>query len=144
KTYPESLDRLKNQGIALRLLDAKTMMGGVQHAKYLVVDDDELYIGSANFDWRSLDHVHELGLHVRSIRQARILLAIFDGDWEAADGRPPKWFSAKPFASVPDNVGAPVICAITPAACGPRETIGSQRIDDLVASPLGFIPGNEM
>lgn len=87
RRYPTSLDHLRSLGVTVRELDTAKLMGGVQHAKYLVVDEEDSYVGSANFDWRSLDHIHELGLRVRSRRIAAAFLAAFDGDWVAAGGK---------------------------------------------------------
>lgn len=36
--------------------------GGILHTKSWSVDGQHFYIGSANFDWRSLTHVKELGI----------------------------------------------------------------------------------
>ncbi len=38
---------------------------GVMHAKFLIVDGASFYLGSANFDWRSLTQVKEMGVRVR-------------------------------------------------------------------------------
>ena len=38
---------------------------GILHAKYMVADGHAGYLGSHNFDWRSLTHVQELGLLIR-------------------------------------------------------------------------------
>ncbi|XP_065833347.1 5'-3' exonuclease PLD3-like isoform X2 [Oscarella lobularis] len=36
--------------------------GGVLHTKFWIVDSKHFYIGSANFDWRSLTQVKEMGI----------------------------------------------------------------------------------
>ena len=120
KKYPDSLARLSGHGVSVRLLDAQKTMGGVQHAKYLVADERDVYLGSANMDWRSLDHIHELGLHIASRKLASVLLTIYDGDWATAGGEP-----------------APAHGDLTAATL--PETIGAQLIEP-VASPKGFIP----
>ena len=84
--YPQPLDSLRAAGIAVRLLDAATVMGGVQHAKYMLVDDAALCLGSANFDWRSLQHIHELAIVVRSAALTRGLRDVFERDWASAQG----------------------------------------------------------
>jgi phosphatidylserine/phosphatidylglycerophosphate/cardiolipin synthase-like enzyme len=85
--YPETLERLKNAGAVVRILDFGVRGGGVLHAKYFVVDDVEAFVGSQNFDWRALAHIQEMGVHVRSSVIARALLDILDTDWELATGR---------------------------------------------------------
>jgi len=86
RTYPmpaDSLGRLAN--FAVRTVDYKRLAGGVQHAKYFVVDGREAYLGSQNLDWRSLSHIHELGVRLRDPRLASTLEAVFATDWASAD-----------------------------------------------------------
>ncbi|WPB76650.1 phospholipase D-like domain-containing protein [Archangium violaceum] len=86
--YPETLERLaKRPGIEVRRLDtAKVFGGGVLHAKYFVVDGREAYLGSQNFDWRSLEHIQELGLRIRVPEVVRSMADIFEQDWALAVG----------------------------------------------------------
>ena len=44
------------------MIDIGTVAGGVQHAKFFIVDGEEVFLGSQNFDWRALKHIHELGV----------------------------------------------------------------------------------
>ncbi|CAD5226373.1 unnamed protein product [Bursaphelenchus okinawaensis] len=39
---------------------------GVLHTKFWIVDDEHVYIGSANMDWKSLTEVKELGVLIRN------------------------------------------------------------------------------
>lgn len=85
KTYPETLERLSRQkGIAVRIIDYGKLAGGVQHAKYFIVDQQEVFLGSQNFDWRALKHIHELGLRIRHRELARFYQDIFELDWRLA------------------------------------------------------------
>jgi phosphatidylserine/phosphatidylglycerophosphate/cardiolipin synthase-like enzyme len=88
KQYPETLERLaKRPGVEVRRLDtAKVFGGGVLHAKYFVVDGREAYLGSQNFDWRSLEHIQELGLRIRVPEVVRSMADIFEQDWALAVG----------------------------------------------------------
>jgi phosphatidylserine/phosphatidylglycerophosphate/cardiolipin synthase-like enzyme len=114
-------------------------MGGVHHAKYLVADD-EVYVGSANFDWRSLDHIHELGLHLSDRATARFFGQLYDADWEAAAGRLPKWFARTPPDAKPASTAARLpTCELCPEACAPLRI--ATHLVQPVASPLGFLPG---
>ncbi len=71
--------------LELRIVEWSKLGGeGIVHAKYFVVDSTTAYVGSQNFDWRSLKHIHELGLRVTDIDAARALQAVFDTDWRAA------------------------------------------------------------
>ena len=65
KTYPISVDTLgKHRNIETRRIDFGKMTGGIQHAKYFLVDGTDAYVGSQNFDWRSLKHIRELGFRI--------------------------------------------------------------------------------
>lgn len=82
RTYPEPLKLFQGKpGIEARLFDWRKLTGGILHAKYFVVDNSEVYVGSQNFDWRSLSHIHETGLRIRSPLFAAALTRIFEQDW---------------------------------------------------------------
>ncbi|MCA9661015.1 MAG: hypothetical protein KC486_21920, partial [Myxococcales bacterium] len=81
---PAGADRLAAiAGVEVRRLDLSAL-GGVMHAKYFVVDGREAYLGSANFDWRSLAHIHELGVRLREPTLVAGIAALFAHDWAAA------------------------------------------------------------
>ncbi len=85
ETYPETLGRLaERDGIEVRFLDLGERTGGVQHGKMMLADGREAYVGSANFDWRALEHIQELGVHVRSEAVVRAFERIFEIDWALA------------------------------------------------------------
>lgn len=94
KTYPDTYDRLKKvKGIEVRFIDYRKILGGVQHSKYFIVDDREIFLGSQNFDWRSLKHIFELGFKITDDRIAAIYKDIFEIDWKLSD--PNKTWSKK-------------------------------------------------
>lgn len=81
--YPETLDRLNAfLNIEVRRISFFNEMNGVQHSKYFVVDAEQIFLGSQNYDWRSLKHIHELGIRIHNKRLALFILKIFDLDWE--------------------------------------------------------------
>jgi len=90
-TYPQPAESLGTlPGIELRWLDMKNVSGhGVQHAKFMVVDDREMFVGSQNLDWRALKHIHELGARVRDPRISDVYRSVFEADWQAAAGAAP-------------------------------------------------------
>jgi phosphatidylserine/phosphatidylglycerophosphate/cardiolipin synthase-like enzyme len=86
-TYPETIDRFRGRpNIRTRLFNWKKLTGGILHAKYFIVDGREAYIGSQNFDWRSLTHIQETGLRIRDSRFVEALRRIFDADWRYNGG----------------------------------------------------------
>lgn len=70
----------------IRRLDMRARAGGILHAKYFVVDGSDAYLGSQNFDWRSLTHVQELGVRLHSAALAGALADLFATDWALAGG----------------------------------------------------------
>lgn len=92
KESTAAIDRLRAvPGIEIRVLPVDKLTGGVLHAKYMVVDDAMVFIGSQNWDWRALDQIHEIGARMRNARFARTVDAVFDFDWRiAADPDLPK------------------------------------------------------
>ncbi len=84
QTYPETADELdKYDNIEVRKIDIKGLTGGIQHSKYFIVDGKEVFLGSQNFDWRALKHIHELGVRMVSPITMKYL-TIFNMDWDYA------------------------------------------------------------
>ena len=86
RTYPQpadSLGRLAN--VSVRTIDFRRIAGGVQHSKFMVVDDREAWLGSQNLDWRALSQIHELGARVRLQPVAMAFADVFESDWAACD-----------------------------------------------------------
>ncbi len=122
KNSAESLPRLTAiPNLELRVLEfAKVKEDGIIHAKFLVVDGREAYVGSQNLDWRSLKHIHELGLRVSEPAVVAGAAAIFDADWKAQE-----------------------LVAAGKAVPALRSTVPAVAIDGrsaLVASPWAFTP----
>ena len=85
RTYPEVPAWAGTlPGAQSRRLDVGRTWGGVLHAKYFLADDDALYVGSQNFDWRALGEIHEMGILVRDATLAAQARRIFDLDWRLA------------------------------------------------------------
>jgi cardiolipin synthase len=51
------------------------------HAKVIVVDDQEMYIGSGNFYPASIDQTRELGILIKNTNQIKIITETFTADW---------------------------------------------------------------
>jgi phosphatidylserine/phosphatidylglycerophosphate/cardiolipin synthase-like enzyme len=125
KTYPEILDRLAGEpNITVRRFDVGATMGGVLHAKYFIVDGRETYLGSQNLDWRSLTHIHEMGVRVRDPAATAVYARVFALDWDLAAG-------AHPTLPVEDGRSPPPF---------PETAGAAPAMVTPVASPRGFLP----
>ncbi|CAG8998796.1 MAG: Cardiolipin synthase [Candidatus Celerinatantimonas neptuna] len=90
---PKTIEQLKSiPHLTFKLIDYHKVSGGIIHAKYFVVDGKSAYMGSQNFDWRSLKEIHETGLLITDAKVVKQLQAIFDIDWhlqqQLAQGKP--------------------------------------------------------
>ena len=85
-TYPSTVDSLsKMKNIQCRVINFKKAAGGVQHAKYFIIDGKITFLGSQNFDWRALKHIHELGVVIRFPEITNQFQSVFDNDWSFAE-----------------------------------------------------------
>ncbi|MDZ7796888.1 MAG: phospholipase D-like domain-containing protein [Candidatus Marinimicrobia bacterium] len=86
RTYPHIADELnRHENIFVRVYDLSSITGGVMHAKYFIVDGKEIFLGSPNFDWRALKHIHELGIRISGRKLADFYQRIFDLDWRLSE-----------------------------------------------------------
>ena len=117
---PRLLDALP--GVEVRVIPYADIAGGVQHAKYFIVDGKTAYFGSQNFDWRSLSQISEMGARLRPHDLVAPLAAIFELDWKLAES---------PLATVEQGT------------CHPAVTLdykGEPTTVQTVASPKGVLP----
>jgi phosphatidylserine/phosphatidylglycerophosphate/cardiolipin synthase-like enzyme len=130
--YPELCDRLRaTKNVSVRVFDASKTMGGILHAKFFVVDGREAYLGSQNFDWRSLEHIQELGVRVREPKTVGALAAVFDSDFAFAGGEArPIAVRAADFPVTIELGGAKA--TLTPAL-SPKGFVGDDALWDLPA-----------
>ena len=106
--YPEPLKELETwPNTLLKRIDYSP---GVMHAKYFIVDKKEAFVGSQNFDYRALEHIFELGMHIREEPLVQSIARIFALDWgEDLSSSPPKtdddiFVVASPPQSLPPEV----------------------------------------
>lgn len=94
-SYEESYFKgVKN--LELRKIDLMKVTNSIMHAKYMVIDQRDTFIGSQNFDWRSLTQVHEIGFRVQDKEFAKSVHTVFNVDWEIAKtGKAPAFESKK-------------------------------------------------
>lgn len=125
----KALPALKEAGVDARVINFKKAVGGVQHSKFFIVDGKELYVGSQNFDWRSLTQIHELGLRIKSPLAAADFGRVFEADWAIAGGADPKKTLAKK--------GKALVSAAKPE----KAMLGGTEVSySLAFSPKGAVP----
>jgi phosphatidylserine/phosphatidylglycerophosphate/cardiolipin synthase-like enzyme len=133
-TYPQPAESLgRVPGIELRWIDMKKISGGgVQHAKFMIVDGRQLFVGSQNLDWRALAHIHELGVRVTDERIAGAYERVFEYDWAASAP------DAAPVTGAPAPRMAPADLALLPARIvqAPGDTVTVWP----TFNPIGHIP----
>ncbi len=104
RTYPRTADSLaKIANIDVRRIDWRRVSGGVQHAKFMMVDGQRVWLGSQNLDWRALNQIHELGVRVDDARVTSAYASVFATDWAAA-GDTSKPAAPAAFAAFPQPV----------------------------------------
>ena len=105
--FPGVKYRLRSSGTA----SGVTISGGIQHAKYILTDGTATYLGSQNMDWRSLEHIHELGVLIHDEHVTQMFQPVFEMDLNhirrigpirlhrRLERYGPNWGCAPPFAS---------------------------------------------
>ena len=144
---PASVARIRRiPGAEVRSFDLMGRSQGILHAKFFVVDGREAFLGSQNFDWRALEHIHELAVHTHDARLVSRLSELFAIDWHfAADGTLPAFGAASPMVPRPavELVASPPFLTpkdILPAIDALVELLGqakqSVRVQLLTYSPI--------
>lgn len=134
--YPRTIDSLGAvPGIERRVIDMRDIAGGVQHAKFFIVDAGTVVLGSQNFDWRALKHIHELGVVIRDARVAGAFGEVFEMDWAAADPD-----SARAAAAVAATRAAARAAAPHPVPYRVARVPGDTVLVRPSWSPAGWIP----
>lgn len=133
KTYPETLARLKKEkNISVRIIDFSKLAGGIQHAKYFIIDSEQVFFGSQNFDFRALKHIHELGFRIKNPECTKIFLDLFELDWKLAEKNVPL-----PKSEIQNPKSYKVPITITES--------DNQKITFIpVYSPTGWIPDESL
>jgi phosphatidylserine/phosphatidylglycerophosphate/cardiolipin synthase-like enzyme len=144
---PASVARIRRiSGAEVRSLDLTGVSKGILHAKYFVVDGREAFLGSQNFDWRALEHIHELGVRTADQRIVSRLAELFAIDWRFSQGgrlpelpaqpppttRPEVELVASPPFLTPKNI-RPGVDALVELLGQARQTV---RVQMLTYSPI--------
>ena len=93
----EVTSRLKGiSNIDFAVFDWRALNNGIIHAKYFILDRRAVFVGSQNFDWRALTHIHETGVWIEDRNIASQLGAVFDLDWKFCKGNRDIYETLKP------------------------------------------------
>jgi len=96
-----AIDALKGlPGITIRQMPVKDITGGVLHVKFMEVDDRDVFVGSQNWDWRAIQHIHEVGVRIGDPRIGSTFRAEFDHLWHLAE-KPADALRAAPLVPPP-------------------------------------------
>jgi phosphatidylserine/phosphatidylglycerophosphate/cardiolipin synthase-like enzyme len=127
QTYPETLDELDAlEGVVVRHSPIGPWLGGVMHAKAIFVDGEEGFLGSQNFDWRSLSEIRELGVHFHSSQLTSEYVKAFRWEWQQA-GQPSPPAELAPVSSQPLVLGdSTVVPTFSPNSLNAPETAGDE------------------
>jgi len=92
KNYPTNVQFFESIGnMEVRFMDVEKLIGGgVMHAKYIIIDGEDCFVGSHNFDWKSIKHSQNLGIRIIDKHFADTLTNLFEYDWNLCikDDRP--------------------------------------------------------
>ena len=121
---PDSIRDIPN--LELRIINFNEMTGGIQHAKFFIVDGKTLYFGSQNFDWRSLEQISEMGARLRPEILVNPIKDIFEFDWILAENTKTPEKSEKCYGNTH------------------LQYHGEDTVVETVASPKGYLPCAEM
>jgi phosphatidylserine/phosphatidylglycerophosphate/cardiolipin synthase-like enzyme len=81
-----AVDALQGRpGITIRQLPVKDITGGVLHVKFMEVDGRDVFVGSQNWDWRAIQHIHEVGVRVQDTQMGATFEAEFMHLWHLAE-----------------------------------------------------------
>jgi phosphatidylserine/phosphatidylglycerophosphate/cardiolipin synthase-like enzyme len=115
---PASVARIRRiPGAEVRSFDLAGVSKGILHAKYFVVDGQEAYLGSQNFDWRALEQIHELGVRTTDPAIVPQLSRLFAIDWAFAGNHKIPDFPAQP----PRSARAKVELVASPPFLTPKD-----------------------
>lgn len=135
---PDDVEALKKIGKVKFLNMTRLLHSGVVHSKFMIADNETLYVGSSNFDWRSYLQIKEIGITFKRCPDlAQDLDKIFRTYMLMADSeRVPSQLSADLRTQI--NLKSPYViedhkfflAASPPSFNGANDTTG--RTDDIV------------
>ncbi|KAJ8254943.1 hypothetical protein GJAV_G00199150 [Gymnothorax javanicus] len=134
-------NELNETGAEVRKVNLQSVTGGIIHTKLWVVDNEHVYVGSANMDWRSLSQVKEVGVSVGNCScLAQDVSRVFEVYWYIGSSEggslPPYWparYSALSSSERPLNLKLNGVPARVYLSSAPPQLSGHGRTSDLSA-----------
>ena len=127
RTYPETLDELAAlDNIEVRHSPVGKWLGGVMHAKMILVDGRSGFLGSQNFDWRSLDHIRELGIVFHDPVLVGRYADVFRWEWDHHEDPSSPAELPHVSAEVLELDGGRVLPTFSPNSLNKEEAIGDE------------------
>ena len=83
-TSPSGDDLLIYQELVSAGVEVRQLADAYSHAKAIIVDRDQVFIGSQNLTQTSLDRNRECGIILRDRPNLDRIVAVFEADWEAS------------------------------------------------------------
>ncbi len=145
---------LETRGVEVRRLNwtAATGLKGVLHSKFMIVDQTSAYIGSANFDWRSLSMVKELGIVISNCSAlTQDVQLLFEQHWALAlpNATVPKQWDVNYWPlynnntpllmRVEGNKVAAYVAVSPPSLCPPTRVSDTQAILDMFRNANTYV-----
>jgi phosphatidylserine/phosphatidylglycerophosphate/cardiolipin synthase-like enzyme len=132
KNDPATLARFQTmKNLSLAIMDLGALTTGIQHAKMWIADNEKVFVGSQNLDWKALTEIHELGILIQNKNTAARANAIFETDWEVAKtGKLPTPETLK-VAPLSDTKGLELVAS--------PEVINPKNVGKALNSLLGMI-----
>lgn len=126
---------------------------GIMHSKFIISDEKDFYLGSANLDWRSLNQKFEMGVFVKDCPcLAKELETVFNFYWFASEAKSRDQFESilsaapslsfnmeRPLKIKYENVDADVYIATSPKPITPGQTWDLDAIVNTIENARSYL-----
>ena len=119
-----SLSEVEN--IEIKTSPMGKWFGGVMHAKGMFVDGEVGFLGSQNLDWRSIDHVRELGIRFEDKELVSEYTEVFNWEWNQSDKDSPPAQKAASDSAPTVLQGSQVYPTFSPTSLNNKKTANDQ------------------
>ncbi len=77
----------KYKNIEYKIVDIKEIPNSIQHAKIIIIDSENIFLGSQNFDYRALDEINEIGVLIKNKSLAKNFRDVFNFIWHQSTNK---------------------------------------------------------